>query len=33
MSAVRLLRVKGFLQSSALKTSPVEMVRWVSRAD
>lgn len=33
MSAVRLLKVKGFLQSSALKTSPVEMERWVSMAD
>ena len=33
MSAVRPFRVKGFLQSSALKTSPVEMERWVSRTD
>ena len=33
MSAVRPLRVKVPLQSSALKTSPLEMVRWASMAD
>ena len=33
MSAVRELRVRDFLQSEALRTSPWEMVRWASRAD
>ena len=33
MSAVRELRVRDFLQSEALKTSPWEMVRWASMAD
>ena len=33
MSAVRPLRVKGFLQPSELKTSPVEMERWLLITD
>ena len=33
MSTVRPLRVKGPLQSSALKMSPLVMVRWASVAD
>ena len=33
MSAVRPLRVNVPLQSSALKTSPLEIVRWASMAD
>lgn len=33
MSAVRLLSVRAFLQSAAERTSPWEMVRWVSMVD
>ena len=33
MSAVRPLRVRVALQSWVFKTSPLEMVRWVSSAD